>query len=184
MILLCGASCATRPKASPYGPVYVTDRSKYTLLPPSDIEAPLDMPQQIRGRYGIQEFVMDAWALADERGIDLTLLNSFGAGMGELRFSEGELSFSSTLLPPLVKPEYIVADFQFCFYRIDALIPALKACGLQLVAEQRLTVDEGCSEIRTISEGKKIIIEIEKTSTAVRYRNHLRDYAYILGGVF
>ncbi|MDR0877097.1 MAG: DUF3261 domain-containing protein [Treponema sp.] len=184
MIILGAVSCATIPKASPYSPVYITDRSKYILLPPSDIEVSLDMPQQIAGRYGKQEFVMDAWALADEDGINLALLNSFGANMGELKFSDGTLSFSSPLLPSSIKPEYIVADFQFCFYRVDALAEALKACGLNLLVEQRHIENEGSVEIRTITEDKKIIIEIEKTVTAVRYRNLLRGYAYTLGGAF
>jgi hypothetical protein len=184
MIILGMASCATTPKASPHSPVYITDRSKYILLPPSDIEVPLDMPQQIAGRYGKQEFVMGAWALADEEGISLALLNSFGANMGELKFSEGTLSFSSPLLPSSIKPEYIVADFQFCFYRVDTLKDALNACGLNLAVEQRLTENEDSIEVRTITEGEKIIIEIEKTSIEVRYQNHLRGYAYTLVGVF
>jgi hypothetical protein len=184
MLILGAASCATQPKASPYSPVYITENSKYILLPPSDIEVPLDMPQQIAGRYGKQEFVMDAWALADEEGITLAILNSFGANMGELKFSEGALSFSSPLLPSSIKPEYIVADFQFCFYRADALADALKACGLDFAAEQRLTESDGYIEVRTIAEGERIIIEIEKTVSAVRYQNHLRGYAYTLGGAF
>ncbi|GHU67463.1 hypothetical protein FACS189447_09670 [Spirochaetia bacterium] len=184
MLILCTASCATAPKASPHTPVYITDSSKYTLLPPSNIDVPLDMPQQIAGRYGKQEFVMDAWALADEKEINLVILNSFGSNMGELRFSAETLWFSSSLLPSSIKPGYIVAYFQFCFYRVDALTRALKACGLDFQAEQGLTESGDHIEIRTITEGKKTIIEIEKTSTAVKYRNLLREYSYTLGGAF
>jgi hypothetical protein len=184
ILILCIASCATMPKASPFSPVYITDTSKYILLPPSDIEVPLDMPQQIAGLYGTQKFVMDAWALADEEGINLVILNSFGANMGELKFSKETLSFSSSLLPASIKPGYIVADFQFCFYRVDALTEALKACGLDFAAEQRFTENGDFIEIRTITEGKKVIIEIEKTKNSVSYQNHLRGYSYTLAGTF
>jgi hypothetical protein len=184
LCILGMASCATKPKASPWQPVYVTDKSKYILLHPADIEVPLDMPQQITGNYGEKEFVMDAWVLADAQGINMMLLNSFGAGMGELDFREEAISFSSPFLPASIKPEYIIADFQFCFYRVDALASALKSCGLTLTTELRFTGNEGPVEVRIITDGKKNIIEIEKTKTAVRYRNRLRGYAYILGGQF
>jgi hypothetical protein len=87
-------------------------------------------------------------------------------------------------LPASLKPEYIVADFQFCFYRADALEAALESCGLALTTERRPGGAEGPVEARTISDGKKSIIEIEKTKNAVRYRNHVRGYAYTLGGEF
>jgi hypothetical protein len=173
-------SCATGQR---YAPVYF-DRARYNLLPPRDIEAPLDMAQHIRGSYGEQEFVMDAWVKADTTGVIMAFFNGFGAGMGDLSFDEGGIAFSSAFLPQTVQGEYIMADFQLCFYRIDALAAALKRAGLGLRVE---TTPEG--EIRTIVAAKapdnsKILITIEKSRRAVRYINHQRGYAYTLEGDF
>jgi hypothetical protein len=181
LAVVCLHSCATKQAEASFAPVYVTDQVKYVLLPPSNIKDPLDMAQQISGSWGKQEFLMDAWVRADQKGISMALFNSLGTTLGDLSFSDRALSFSSPLFPSSFKAEYIIADFQFCFYRIDALVPALR--GLTLVVE----IWDGLSgsrEVRRILEGKKLIIEIEKTDGMVRYTNHLRGYAYTLRGAF
>jgi hypothetical protein len=184
-ILLCLVSCATKPVHSPYAPVYVTDHARYFLLPPSSIALPLDMPQQLAGRHGDQEFLLDAWVKADETGIAIALFNALGADMGQLSFDTRGISFVSTVFPPGLPPEYIAADFQFCFYPVDALVPALKASGLTMIAAIHDGVaPEGGKEVRTIYSGKKRIIEIVKTEETVQYANFLRDYSYTLRGAF
>jgi hypothetical protein len=174
-------SCATqRPGVSPgFDPVYVTNRAAYFLLPPGELETPLDMAQQISGQYGKEAFIMDAWVEADAARLTIALFNTLGTGMGDLNFREGELSFSSPYFPPSLKAEYIVADFQFCFYREAPLRRALEDCGLSL----ELLRGPG-RELRTIREGETIIIEIVKTPEEVRYTNHIRGYAYTLRGAF
>ncbi|WP_010253136.1 DUF3261 domain-containing protein [Treponema primitia] len=175
-------SCATTQKPNQnVSPVYVTNRVTYTLLSPDHIEAPLDMAQQISGVYGGQEMLLDAWVQADRGGISIALINSFGVSMGDLSFTGDAISFSSSMFPPSFKAEYVAADFQFCFYRIDALVPALR--GLSLVVEIRDTPD-GSVEVRRIFDKKKLIIEIEKKPDEVRYTNVLRGYAYTLRGDF
>jgi hypothetical protein len=189
------ASCKTEGRVSQYPPVSVTNRARYFLLPPSAIEKPLDMPQQITGRYGEQEFIMDCWVQANERGITIALFNSFGTEAGYLAFTDGAVSFFSSLFPPSLKAEYIVADFQFCFYRADLLAQALKDSGLRLVVEMRGGVDgveglngiggiEGSSEVRTVFAGKNPVLEIVKTNSSVSLKNFLRDYSYTLRGIF
>ncbi|MDR1411019.1 MAG: DUF3261 domain-containing protein [Spirochaetaceae bacterium] len=177
------AACKTEARVSPYAPVPVTNRARYFLLPPSAIEEPLDMPQQIIGRYGEQEFIMDCWVQANERGITIALFNSFGTEAGYLAFTDGAVSFFSSLFPPALKAEYIVADFQFCFYRADLLTQALKDSGLRLVVEIRDGIGES-DEVRTIFSGKQAIAEIVKTKSAVTLKNFLRDYSYTLRGIF
>jgi hypothetical protein len=198
-VLLYLVSCVTNPNLPRFSPVYVTDRAKYTLLPAAGIEAPLDGPQQISGSWGEREFVMNAWVKADETGIHMALFNSLGDGMGEFSFTDGGVSFQSPVFPPALKGEYLAADFQFCFYRTEVLSEALKECGLDLELENREDENGDLIEIRRITEaagvppgkgpspdaaGKKIIIEIEKTKTLVRYTNLLRGYSYTLGGEF
>jgi len=106
----------------------------------------------------------------------MTLLNELGAQMGELSYHDGRVSFSSPVIPSsLLKPEYIVADFQLCYYSAPALRQALENCGLSF---------EYTENSRRIFQGKKIIIEIEKKQNTVRLVNHLRKYSYTLEGIF
>ncbi len=79
------------------------------------------------------------------------------------------------MFPQSFKPEYIVADFQLCFYDPDIVRRALKDCGLVLETQ---------SNFRRIFEGKSLIIEIERASGAVKFVNHLRGYSYTLEGEF
>jgi hypothetical protein len=154
---------------------YLTNRSKYTLLPPAAIEMPVDMAQHISALYNGQRSYFSAWVLADENGIDMSLFNELGAAMGELSYKEGAVSMSSAVFPQSLKPEYIVADFQLCFYDPDLVRAALKDCNLVLETENNQ---------RRIFDGKSLIIEIEKTSGAVKIVNHLRGYSYTLEGEF
>lgn len=142
------------------------------------------MAQQITGNYGNREWVMDAWVQADDLQINMTLFNSFGGTLGDLSFRDGEIYFTSGVLPASLKPEYILADFQFCFYKPEALSPVLKDAGLTLVTERLAAEDGGRREIRTVFDGKDRIIDIEKDSSLVKYTNHLRGYAYTLAGSF
>jgi hypothetical protein len=176
-------SCKSQAKFSQYAPVSITDRKNYFLLPPEAIEKPLDMPQQISGRYGEQEFIMDCWVQANDRGITIALFNSFGTEAGYLAFTGEAVSFFSSVFPSALKAEYIVADFQFCFYRVDLLSQALKDSGLRLVVEIRDGIEES-QEVRTIFSGKKPLVEIVKTGSSVFLKNFLRDYSYTLRGIF
>jgi hypothetical protein len=85
------------------------------------------------------------------------------------------VSFSSPMFPPALKPEYIVADFQFCFYNDIPLRKALEDCGLALEHTERG---------RRILQGKTLIIEIEKSAGLVKLVNHARGYTYTLEGEF
>ena len=183
LLILCLVSCATKHDSSHFSPVYVTDQARYVLLPPSNIETPLDMAQQITGKYGKQEFLLDAWVKADEGELTIALFNALGADMAQLSFDGAGISLVSSVFPPAVKPEYIAADFQFCFYRVDVLVSALKASGLTLTTDIQDTLDGG-KEVRTIYSGNKQIIEIVKTGEMVQYANFLRGYSYTLRGAF
>jgi len=171
-IYLCSCSSLAVDKR-PYA--YLADRSKFILLPPAAIEKTVDMAQRISAIYSGQSFYFNAWVLADESGIDMSLFNELGAAMGELSYKDGVVSLSSAVFPQSIKPEYIVADFQLCFYDPALLIMALKDCGLVLETE---------NNYRRIFEGKNLIMEIEKTSGAVKLVNHLRGYSYTLEGDF
>ena len=136
---------------------------------------PLDMPQLLSASYGGENYFLNVWVMADEAGIDMTLFNEMGSNMGELSYRDGPVSFSSPIFPQSLLPEYIVADFQFCFYKTDVLRRALKKAGLVL---------ESTGTGRRIMKGKNLIIEIEKKPDSVTLVNHLRGYSYTLEGNF
>ena len=135
----------------------------------------MDMPQFISASYGGQDYFITVWVKADETGINMTLMNSLGANMGELSYSGGSVSFSSRVFPQSLGPEYIVADFQLCFYNTLALRRALEDCGLSI---------EDAGGRRSIFQGENIIIEIVKNRNTVKLINHLRGYTYTLEGDF
>jgi hypothetical protein len=131
------------------------------------------MAQRISASWQNKDYFFNAWVKADEAEIEMTLLNELGVSMGELSYRNGLVSFSSSIFPKSMKPEYIVADFQLCFYNISALRQSLKDCGLSLETD---------GNIRRILNGKTVIIEIEKNQNTVRLVNILRGYAYTLEG--
>jgi len=176
IFFLCCCSCSPRvPNKETRLYVYLAGSSKYFLLPSGDIENSLDMAQHISASWQGRDYFFNAWVKADEAGMEMTLLNELGVSMGELSYRDGHASFSSQVFPNSLKPEYIIADFQLCFYNIPALSLALKNCGLTII---------GTENGRRIVQGKKLIIEIEKSRNAVRLVNHLRGYAYTLEGNF
>jgi hypothetical protein len=174
ILFLCCCSCASKVPViedRPY--IYLTGRSKYFLLPCENIENSLDMAQRISASWQGMDCFFNAWVKADESGMEMTLLNELGVSMGELSYRNELVSFSSSIFPKSLKPEYIVADFQLCFYNVTALRQALKDCGLSF---------ETSGNSRRILNGKTVVIEIEKSQNTVRLINHLRGYTYTLEG--
>jgi len=170
---LCLCSCASIGKTRLF--VYLSGSSKYYLLPSTDIEKPLDTAQRISASWQGNGYFFNAWVKADEAGMEMTLLNELGVSIGELSYRNGLAVFSSQVFPASLKPEYIIADFQFCFYNADALQDALKKSGLKF---------ETIGNSRRIFQGETLIMEIEKNNDTVKLVNHMRGYAYTLEGNF
>jgi hypothetical protein len=174
------ASCAGTVARKPgFEPVYLTDTAAYHLLTPDCIEKTMDMPQQISGRYGTNEFIMEVYVLADENSVTIVLYNSFGAEMARLLFDGRVVNFVSNYFPKSVKPEYIVADFQLVFYTMSELAGELRQGALDITETRTDTF-----ETRRVLLGNEPIIEITKTPTEITYINHIRDYRYTLRGDF
>ena len=172
--MLYFTSCATTTRGN-RSFVYLTDNSRFVLLPSSEIEKSMDMAQHISAAYGDQDFFMNAWVKADITGIEMILINELGVNMGELFYRDGSVSFSSPVFPVSIRPEYIIADFQLCFYNPIMLGRALEEIGLNLVIQDNT---------RRIFKGNDLIIEIIKTNPSILFINHLRGYIYTLEGDF
>ena len=174
--LFCFSSCATGAKnREDRLHAYLTDTSRFILLPTGAIGKSMDMAQHISASFQGQDFLMMAWVKADETVIEMTLLSELGTNIGELSYRDEQISFSSEVFPSALKPEYIIADFQLCFYDTAALTRALKNCGMAI---------EAGGTIRRIFWKNRLIYEIEKSNNKVRLTNHLRGYTYTLEGDF
>jgi len=174
LISLCSCTSKSFKNEKQYY-VWLADNSKFVLLPPEKIEKSMDMAQFISASWQGNDFYFNAWVKADENGMEMSLFNELGANMGSLSYKDSFLNFSSPVLPKSLSPEYIVADFQLCFYKTDALYQALENCGLALEID---------NTVRRIQKGNNTIIEIELKQDTVIFKNNLRGYSYTLGGDF
>ena len=159
--------------------VYLTDSSKFVLLPTEGIEKSMDMVQSVSAVFRGKDEFFNVLVMADKNAIEMIFLNELGASVGELSYRDGAVHFSSTVIPNVViksfRMEYVIADYQLCFYNPFLLGQSLKDCGLVLE-----TIDGS----RRILSGNEVIIEINKTDSAVELVNHQWGYNYILEGDF
>jgi len=174
IFLFCICSCATRAKEERLY-VYLADGARFVLLPTAAIEKPMDMAQFISASFMDQSHFFQAWVRANETAMDITLFNELGAAMGDLSYRDGIISFYSRVLPRSLRPEYIVADFQLCFYDTALLRRSLEEAGLSLAVQ---------GNTRRIYNRRDLIIEIERAPGKVNFINHLRGYTYTLEGDF
>ena len=176
LILILTSSCASKPAEAKSGLfVNLTNKSKFFLLAPHDIEKPMDMAQQISASYKKYNLSIISWVAADETKIEMSAFNEMGTTMGELLFREGIIDLKSSVIPKVFKPEYIVADYQLCFYKTLPLRLALEKSGLTLMINENN---------RRIYEKNKLIIEILKNDNSVTLINHLRGYTFAITGDF
>jgi len=189
-VFVCFCACVPGTKAgkdepaTPY--VWLTNSSRYILLPTEDIEHPLDSHQMVSASFKDKDYFLNAWVKADATELNMTIINELGANMGELSYRNGAASFSSPVFSMPFKPEYIIADFQFCFYQARALFQSLKYCDL-FFEEIKTNRFEDTWTYRNILlwDHKTVIIRIEKKSrNVIELVNHLREYAYTLEGNF
>lgn len=176
LCIIMSVSCATMKAGSMKYPVYVTNTAVVDLLSPEYMEGSLDALDLLQGKFAQNAFTVQAYMQADSNGIFITLLNDFGTDMGNLSYTGEKLAFDSAVFPQALKPQYIVADIQFAYYKADDVQTRLAGAGLGFTCEKR---DDG-TEVRRITDGSKVIEEITKTSGSVRIVNSLRGYEYDL----
>jgi len=174
---VCVLSCASAAGKDIY--VNLTDSSKFALLPTEGIEQNMDMAQFLSAKFRGQDYFFNGWVKANKDEIEMVFFNELGASMGEISYRNGAVHFSSAVIPKSVvkyfKPEYVIADFQLCFYDPFLLGESLKDSGL---------VMETNDGSRRILNRNDVIIEINKTNKTVELVNHLQGYAYTLEGDF
>ena len=177
-----GCASTKQIENSTVAPVYITNTKKFYLMSPAEIENKIDALQLLNGKFGENEFVMQALLQADEKGIFLSLFNDFGVGMGNLTYDGITANFDSKIFPNNLKAEYIVADLQFAYYKVPAINETLKSIGMYMEVSQ----NDG-SQVRTICSNSilpmmnsKTIEVITKKSGSIKIENMLRGYEYNL----
>jgi len=170
-------SCASVTRKDIY--VNLTESSKFVLLPTEGIEQDMDMAQFLSAKFRGKNYFFNGWVKANKDEIEMVFFNELGTNLGEISYRNGAVRFSSAVIPKsavkYIKPEYVIADFQFCFYDPILLGDSLKGGGL---------VMETNGGSRRILNRNDVIIEIKKTNNSVELVNHLQGYAYTLEGDF
>ncbi|MBR1721095.1 MAG: DUF3261 domain-containing protein [Treponema sp.] len=193
LILMCAGSCASSSLQSTekaFAPVYLTNTSKYALLPPSASSEQIDGLQHMSASFNGKEVDADVYVLSDSQQLAMMILNDFGTTMASLTYDGSNLEFESNIFPKKMKSEYIVADFQLCLYDWEIMKPALKKIGIDF--NRSLTETEnGVTENRTLQKKGKVISLIKKKYKkskdsailqleSISYENKLRSYSYTL----
>ena len=163
--------------------VYITNTKKVNLLPPAAAGQIIEGLQLLNGSFGKQSFNLLSYTQIDSQGISLSLLNDFGTDMGNIFYDGEQVIFDSAFFPKNLPGEYVICDIQNAFYDEAALKENYDKAGLTF-EEWPAAVDKrgsaGEEKIRHITDGKKLIEEINITDDTVTIKNYLRGYEYKL----
>jgi hypothetical protein len=167
-------ACSSTIRTTTEVPVFITNSRAIYPLPPSDIKTPLDEAQLLEGTYGNQSFSLESWTIANDSLISISLFNSIGASFGSLFYSKDSLFCNSSFIKSKqIKPQYIVTDFQLCFYKTEPLQKMYSKHGLLFFENiQKETI------IRGVIDQKDTIIKITNNPEMTLFKNHLRNYEY------
>ena len=174
-------SCISTPKnidlqvQKDLGKVFVTNTKSIYLLSPDFLSKPVDKLFLMTFESDSFKFSTPIYVYADKSGIYLTILNDFGIDMGSLNFSDGQIELDSSIFPDKIKPVYLINEFQNAFYLQAALSQNLKNSSLDL----QILEEENCQK-RIIKSSKKLVEEIEISSSSVVITNHIRAYKITL----
>ena len=174
-------SCISTPKnidlqvQKDLGKVFVTNTKSIYLLSPDFLSKPVDKLFLMTFESDSFKFSTQIYVYADKSGFYLTILNDFGIDMGSLNFSDGQIELDSSIFPDKIKPVYLINEFQNAFYQQAALYQNLKNSSLDL----QILEEENCQK-RIIKSSKKLVEEIEISSSSVVITNHIRAYKITL----
>ena len=170
-VLLCLSSCTTLR-------IKMGENSRFTLLPLSAIEGPVDSYQLITGSFpGYENVAMEAWFTCDENDLQLTMFAPTGQTMGKVFYDGKTISFESSFLPEYrIICMYIVADMQLCFATTGAIGAELSKSDLYMVE----TYSGNILTKRIIVEDDELVYLIEYQDNGITVTNYLRDYSYTI----
>ncbi len=145
------------------------------LLPPSAFGAERSIHQSIEGYYGDVVYSLEAFVQAGREEITMIALTPFGSGLYEIIFTQGTIAFRSGMTPAGVKPEYLMADFQLCYFPDTVVREWVEKAGLRFT---EIPVAGGWR--RMIAEGDRPVIDIRRRGNEIVMTNHWRHYGYTI----
>lgn len=154
--------------------VYYSDSRYIQLIDPQESKIAVEENQQMTGSYGEKKFSGESWMLLNDTTVHMMLFSSMGNTIAELVYTKDSLAFNSKWMnAEKMKPEYIVADIQFCYYPAQVLEKNFRAAGFSFVENQ-----QGEVLFRTLSDGETLILKMEKNGNKIFLENVLRHYSY------
>ena len=161
-------------------PIYITNSKKVELLLPEYADGAYDVFRILDGNFGNTSFSFLSYTQIDETGISLSLMNDFGADMGNVFYDGTKVVFDSAYFPKNLPGEYIICDIQNAFYDSAVLEENYKNAGLTFEETVIMWETGTPEEIRKIFDGSKLIEEISNHDDTITIKNYLRGYEYKL----
>ena len=178
VLLLVGCS---RSNVKPgTAPVYYSDSRSVALLPTTAMTEKLDMPQHLRGEFTQQDgsmksFEGDSWVRANDSVLSIMLFSGFGTTIAEITYGKDSLHFESSVMDvEKMKAEYVLADFQVCFYPYKALKDNFEAAGFVFEETRGIALDF----VRTLKDGNTLVLTAQRKGKEITLVNSLRHYSY------
>ena len=188
-VLLALVGCGSSNVKPGTAPVYYSDSRSVELLPTAAMTEPIDMPQHIAGSFtkpdgSTDSFEADSWVRANDSILSITMFTGFGTTLGEITYERDSVKAESSVLDVTkMKAEYLVADFQVCFYPFAALKENFEKAGFIFVESRDGVASDGevsaaGDYVRTLKEGDRVILVATKKAREVSLVNELRKYSY------
>ena len=188
-VLLALVGCGSSNVKPGTAPVYYSDNRSVELLPTAAMTDPIDMPQHIAGNFtkpdgSTDSFEADSWVRANDSILSITMFTGFGTTLGEITYERDSVKAESSVLDVTkMKAEYLVADFQVCFYPFAALKENFEKAGFIFVESRDGVASDGevsaaGDYVRTLKEGDRVILVATKKAHEVSLVNELRKYSY------
>ena len=178
VLLLVGCS---RSNVKPgTAPVYYSDNRSVVLLPTAAMTEKLDMPQHLRGEFtqqdgSLKSFEGDSWVRANDTILSIMLFSGFGTTIAEITYGKDSLHFESSVMDvEKMKAEYVLADFQVCFYPYKALKDNFEAAGFVFEETRGIALDF----VRTLKDGNTLVLTAQRKGKEITLVNSLRHYSY------
>lgn len=173
--LLLISSCASQ-SASSGNPAHVhySDSRYVHLLSPGAFQSSVEENQRIAAAYGEKKFSAESWMLLNDSIVRVLVFSPVGGTVVEIVYMEDSLFMESRWMDAQkVKPEYVVADIQFCYYPANALAENFRAAGLEFDESS----EDGVT-VRTLRENGKVLVKMERRDGVLSIENFLRRYSY------
>ena len=112
------------------------------------------------------------------------LFSGFGTTIAEITYGRDSVHFESSVMDvEKMKAEYVLADFQVCFYPYKALKDNFEEAGF-VFEESRGSTNGGANDsaaldyVRTLKDGNTLVLTAERKGKEITLVNSLRHYSY------